>query len=349
MPEKKIHPEAGGAPENEKKSLRTNAYKLALLYTMKYLQEESDEDHPVNASAIGRYLRSLNLTSDRRTIYADIAVLNEFGLDILQSGGGKSGGYYLADREFELPELKLLVDAVQSSKFITEKKSAELIRKLSSLTSRDNAKKLSREVVIHNRVKTENENIFYTIDCIYEAIQSDRQVAFRYGTVTPDKEIVPRRGGARYQVSPWALIWSDENYYMVAYDDLAEKIKHYRVDKMLKTRMTSDRREGAAYFGKYDPAEVAKKTFGMFGGKDVQVTLHCENALAGVVIDRFGNDVRIVRDGETHFKAMVTIAVSPQFFGWLTAVGKGIMLESPASLKQEYLRYLRTLYESYEN
>lgn len=345
MPGKKK--ETGGAPEEEKKSRRANAHKLALLYTMKYLQEESDEEHPVNASAIVRYLTGLGVAADRRTIYADVEVLTEFGLDIIKTGGGKSGGYYLAAREFELPELKLLVDAVQSSRFITEKKSAELIRKLSSLTSRDSARELSREVFIQSRIKTENENIFYSIDCIYEAMRNDRQVAFRYGTVTPDKEMVPRRGGARYQVSPWALIWSDENYYMIAYDDLAEKIKYYRVDKMLKPRMTAEKRDGAAHFSEYNPAEVARKTFGMFGGEEAQVTLRCENEMAGVVIDRFGSDVRIVRDGETHFKAMMTVAVSPQFFGWLTAVGKGIVLESPSSVKQAYRRHLRELYDVY--
>lgn len=335
------------AEEKNRKSARANGHKLALLHMMKYLLEKSDDQHPVNASEISRYLESLGLPSDRRTIYTDAAVLTEFGMDILQADGGKNGGYYLAGREFELPELKLLADAVQSSRFITEKKSEQLIRKLASLTSEANAVQLSREVVNRNRLKTGNENIFYTVDCIYEAIRCDCQVAFRYGEMTPDKVLVPRRGGARYQVSPWALIWSDENYYMIAYDDLAEKIKYYRVDKMLKTRVTKDRREGGALFAEYDPAAIAKKTFGMFGGPDAQIVLRCENALAGVVIDRFGSDVRIVRDGDAHFRAYATVAVSPQFYGWLAAIGKGMQLESPVSVRNDFRNYLKSLQEMY--
>ena len=327
---------------------KTNGHKLALLYTMRYLLKESDENHPVNAGDISRYLEAHGLSANRRTIYADIAVLEEFGMDILMAEGGKSGGYYLASRDFELPELKLLVDAVQSSKFITEKKSATLIGKLSALTSAANARKLERTVYIRNRVKTENENIFYTVDTIHEAIQANKQIAFLYGEMTLDKKIVARRGGARYQVSPWALTWDDENYYMIAYDDLAEKIKFYRVDKMLKVRVVSDVREGAAYFKDFDLAAFAKKTFGMFGGHEEQVTLRCENHLAGVIVDRFGNDVRIIKDGDGHFKASATVDVSPQFFGWITGVGKALQLVAPESVRKEYLRYLKEVAAAYE-
>ena len=327
---------------------KTNGHKLALLYTMKYLLEESDEEHPVNAGDISRYLEANGLSANRRTIYADIAVLEEFGMDIIMAEGGKSGGYYLASRDFELPELKLLVDAVQSSKFITQKKSESLIAKLASLTSAANARKLERTVYIRNRVKTENENIFYTVDTIHEAIQENKQIAFLYGEMTPSKKVVARRGGARYQVSPWALTWDDENYYMIAYDDLAEKIKCYRVDKMLKARAVSDAREGAAFFKDFDLAAFSKKTFGMFSGHEEQVVLRCENHLAGVIVDRFGSDVHITKDGETHFRASVTVDVSPQFFGWITGVGKDLRLESPSSVRHEYLRYLKEVAGAYE-
>lgn len=327
---------------------KTNGHKLALLYIMKYLQEVSDEDHPVNAGDIGRYLKANGLYANRRTIYADIEALEEFGLDILVAEGGKSGGYYLADREFELPELKLLVDAVQSSKFITQKKTESLIGKLASLTSEANARKLEREVVIHNHLKTDNENIFYTVDTIHEAIQKNRQIAYRYGDLTPDKKMVPRRGGARYQVSPWALIWEDEKYYMIAYDDLAEKIKFYRVDKMLKVRVVPEERTGASQFREFDLASLSKRTFGMFAGREETVTLRCENHLAGVIIDRFGSDVRMARDGEDHFKAEPVVAVSPQFFGWLTAIGSGVQLVKPEAVRREYLDYIEAIAENYD-
>ena len=334
--------------EKEKSASKTNAHKLALLYTMKCLLEKSDEDHPVNAGDIARYLSECGLSADRRTIYGDVAVLEEFGLDILEKKGGKYGGYYIGSREFELPELKLLVDTVQSSKFITERKSAELIKKLSALTSETNAKKLSREVFIRNRVKTDNESIFYSVDSIHEAMQENKQVAFQYGEITPDKQVVPRRGGARYQVSPWALTWDDENYYMIAYDDLAERIKFYRVDKMLKTRVAQEERQGAALFADFDLAAFSKKTFGMYHGPEAEVTLLCENYLAGVVIDRFGSDVKMVREGNDRFRAVVTVAVSPQFFGWLTSIGKGMELVSPKSVREDYRQYLKELSDAYD-
>ena len=333
--------------ERESKAQKTNGHKLALLYTMRCLLEKSDEEHPVNAAEIARYLAAHGLAADRRTIYSDVALLEEYGLDILVAEGGKSGGYYLASRDFELPELKLLVDAVQSSKFITEKKSEELIGKLASLTSEENARKLSRAVFIRNRAKTENENIFYSVDSIHEAMQNDCQVAFQYGEMTPEKKIAARRGGARYQVSPWALTWDDENYYMIAYDDIAEKIKFYRVDRMLKTRVAAEKREGAALFRDFDLADFSKKTFGMFGGPDAQVTLRCENHLAGVVVDRFGGDVKITKDGADHFRASATVAVSPQFFGWLAAIGRSMELEGPPSVRREYRDYLKAVLADY--
>ena len=326
---------------------KANGHKLALLYTMKYLVEESDEDHPLNAADIARYLEGYDLHANRRTIYNDIVTLEAFGMDIIVAEGGKSGGYYLADREFELPELKLLVDAVQASKFITEKKTESLIDKLASLTSASNARKLERSVYIRNRAKAENENIFYTVDTIHEALQNDRQIAFRYGEMTPDKKLEARRGGARYQVSPWALTWNDENYYLIAYDDLAEKIKFYRVDKMLKVRVTEYAREGASLFKDFDLASFSKKTFGMFGGHEERVRLRCRNYLAGVIVDRFGSDVMMMRDGDEHFRANVVVAVSPQFFGWLAGIGSGIEIEEPTSVRNEYCQYLKGILAEY--
>ena len=333
--------------EKERGAARTNGHKLALLYTMKCLLENSDEDHPVNAGAISRYLQAHGLSANRRTIYSDVALLEEFGMDILVADGGKNGGYYLASREFELSELKLLADAVQASKFITEKKTGELIEKLGTLTSAAGAKQLERTVFVHNRVKTYNEKVFYSVDCIHRAMQTDCQVAFQYGETTPDRKVVPRRGGARYQVSPWALTWSDENYYMIAYDDLAEKIKFYRVDKMLRTRIVSDGREGASAFEDFDISSLTQRTFGMFGGPETRVTLRCENQLAGVITDRFGSEIRMTRDGEDHFIAVVPVSVSRQFFGWLTAIGNGLRLVEPASVRKQYMDYLSELLSEY--
>ena len=333
--------------ERENGTTRANAHKLALLHILRYLLERTDEAHPANATELGRYLAANGLPEDRRTIYTDVAILADFGLDVVVAEGGKNGGYYVASRDFELPELKLLVDAVQSSKFITERKSTELIGKLSRLTSAASAKQLVREVYVRNRAKTDNENIFYNIDSIYEAIHEDVQIAFQYGTITPAKQLVARRDGARYQVSPWALIWDDDSYYLIAYDDIAEKIKFFRVDRMLRVRLTKEKREGASHFADFDPAAFSKKMFGMYGGKDAQVTLRCEDRLASVIIDRFGMDVTIIPGKDGFFRAMMPVSVSPQFFGWVTGIGTGLVIESPSSVREEYLRYLRDVSAQY--
>ena len=321
--------------------------KLKMLYLVKIFSEETDDMHWLTMPEIIKKLEAYGVNADRKTLYRDIEELRNFGLDILTCKEDRRFYYYLASREFELSELKLLADAVQASKFITEKKTGELIEKLGTLTSAAGAKQLERTVFVHNRVKTYNEKVFYSVDCIHRAMQTDCQVAFQYGETTPDRKVVPRRGGARYQVSPWALTWSDENYYMIAYDDLAEKIKFYRVDKMLRTRIVSDGREGAAAFEDFDISSLTQRTFGMFGGPETRVTLRCENQLAGVITDRFGSEIRMTRDGEDHFIAVVPVSVSRQFFGWLTAIGNGLRLVEPASVRKQYMDYLSELLSEY--
>ena len=326
----------------------TNGHKLGLLYTMKYLLEETDDGHAVNASDISAYLKRAGLAADRRTIYADVEILRDFGLDILTKDTGNLGGYYIGSREFELPELKLLVDAVQCSKFITVRKSGELIAKLSSLTSKSNAGQLEREVFITGRGKTENENILYNVDSIYEAMNEDLQIAFQYGEYTPQKHLVPRKGGARYQVSPWGLAWDDEYYYMAAYDDMAEMMKHYRVDKMLKTRVTQEKRTGGEKYNHYDMAALSRKTFGMFGGEDTTVTLVCEDGLAGVIVDRFGNDAKLIPGKNGYFTVEAIVAVSPQFYGWVAAIGPGMEITAPEHVRTEFQTYLKNILKKYD-
>jgi len=276
------------------------------------------------------------------------AILQDFGLEVEQKETGGAGGYYIEGRQFELPELKILVDLVQSSKFITAKKSEELIRKISALTSAENARLLNREVFIKNRIKSENESIFYSVDAIHEAMNLDRQITFRYGELTPEKELVPKKGGALYQVSPWALTWDDENYYLIAYDEVAESIKHYRVDKMMKVNDVDERRIGGEKYRHFDLAEYARKTFGMYRGSDEKVVLNCANELAGVVIDRFGRDVMILKDGSDRFDVHVTVSVSPQFFGWITGIGPGMTIKSPENVREQYRDYLAEIAGNYQ-
>ena len=320
--------------------------KQALLIMMRELLAKTDEEHSLNATELGKILEKEGCPVDRRTIYANIEALETFGLDILKKEGN-TGGYYIASREFELPELKLLVDAVQASRFITEKKSGELIRKLSGLTNEQKARELNRTVFIRGRMKTENERIYYNVDAIHEAMSKDRQISFQYGEWTPKKRLAVKKGGARYQVSPWALTWDDENYYLIAFDEGAEIIKHFRVDKIVKLLDTAERRNGQQHFRDFDLARYVRKTFGMFGGKDAAVTLRCENHLAGVIIDRFGSGVMMIPEGDDFFHVTVEIAVSRTFYGWVTGIGAGMEILSPAEVREGYKEYLAEILGKY--
>jgi len=320
---------------------------LKSFYIMQILLERTDEMHSLNATQIRDILKSVySISIDRHTLYAEIEKLSDVGLDIMKLEG-KTSGYYVASRQFELPELKVLVDAVQSSRFITEKKSRELIEKLETLCSKEEAKQLDGQVVVYNRPKTVNETIYYNVDKLHSAIYQDLQIRFQYVEWTVQKKQAYRHDGAFYTVSPLHLVWDDENYYLIAFDENAKRTKHYRVDKMRSMEILGERRSQESVNDKTDLAGFAKKTFGMFGGRDQQIRLLCRNALAGVVIDRFGSDVWIVPRDEDHFLASVTVTVSPQFFGWVAAIGKDMKIEGPEEVKDEYRAYLEEILQEY--
>ena len=314
---------------------------------MNYLLQNSDEEHPITVNQTIQYLESNGIAAERKSIYDDIEALRVFGLDIVQGGSGKNAGYYIANRSFELPELKLLVDSVQSSKFITHKKTATLIKKIETLASIHEAQLLNRQVYVKNRIKTMNESIYYNIDAIQSGISQNKKIQFKYFEYTVQKTRHYRKDGAFYVVSPFAMTWDDENYYLVAYDAAAGIIKHYRVDKMQNTEILETNRKGEDSFKNFDLATFAKKTFGMYGGVDAEVTLECKNELAGVVIDRFGHDVWLIPQGKDHFKTRVLVSVSPQFFGWITGIGTGMKITGPENVKQQYKEYLLDVLRSY--
>lgn len=327
--------------------MAVNDTKLRTLRVMQILHDRTDENHILNATDITNILENeFGMKTDRRTIYSEIDTLQTFGLDIIQKKG-KTPGYYLADRQFELPELKLLVDTVQSAKFLTEKKSRELIRKLEHFCSRYEAEQLTRQVVIINRPKTNNETIYYNVDYIHTAIHENKKISFQYANWTPKKEMCLKRNGAYYVVSPWALTWDDENYYLVAYDEQSDMIKHYRVDKMQSMSVVEEARLGKECFENFNMADFAKKTFGMFGGHDTDVVLLCKNELAGVVLDRFGKDIWMMPADEHSFKVHVKVTVSRQFFGWLTGIGEEMQIVGPESVKEEYSEYLKKILNRY--
>ncbi len=321
--------------------------KLKMLYLRRILSEETDQDHGLSAQEIIDRLESCGVNEDRKALCKDLDELERFGLEICREQDGRSVLYHLNDRTFELPELKLLVDSVQASKFITEKKSRQLIRKLESLVSIHEAKHLHRQVLINGRVKTMNESIYYNVDMLHEAINSARQIRFHYGQWNIRKKIELRHGGAWYQVSPWCLMWDDENYYLVAYDAEDSMIKHYRVDKMLHLSILPLPREGKETFRQFDAAKYTKQVFGMFGGEVLRVSLEGRNDMVGVLIDRFGNDITIFPKDDNHFSASVDVAVSDHFLGWIFALGEGIRITGPEKLVSRMAEEARRLSEMY--
>ena len=322
--------------------------KLKLMYLAKIFAEETDEEHALTLPELTARLNARDVNADRKTLYLDLEELRRFGMDIISERRGHSTVYFLGAREFELPELKLLVDSVQAAKFITDRKSRELIRKLEGLVSVHQARQLHRQVLISGRVKTMNESIYYNIDRLHEAINADAQIRFQYYQWNVDKQMELRRNGAWYQVSPWALIWDDENYYLVGYDAGDDKIKHFRVDKMLRIRSTDERRAGKDSFKAFDSARYAKSLFGMYGGEETSVTLEGDNGMVGVVIDRFGKDVALVPVDEHRFEASVNVAVSPQFFGWIMALGGSVRITGPAPVVKQMQDAVRRLAEQYQ-
>jgi predicted DNA-binding transcriptional regulator YafY len=321
--------------------------KLKMLYLVKIFSEETDDLHQLTMPEIISRLASYGVNANRKTLYLDFEELRNFGLDIITNKVGHDYYYGLGSRDFELPELKLLVDSVQASKFITDKKSSELIKKLESLVSRYEGKQLQRQVVISGRVKAMNESIYYNIDRLHEAIGNGYQIRFKYYQWNVNKEMILRKDGAWYQVSPWALMWDDENYYLVAYDATDGKIKHYRVDKMLSISVTKEKRLGQEQFKRFDMPRYTKSLFGMYGGEIVKVTLEARNDMVGVIIDRFGKDILIAPVDSERFRVNVDVSMSNQFLGWIMAVGDGIKIIGPAAVVEKMREEVRRLADQY--
>ena len=321
--------------------------KLKMLYLMKIFYEETDDFNSLTMQQIIQKLAGYGVMADRKTLYVDFNELRSFGVDIIMEKLGRNSYYHLGKRNFELPELKLLVDAVQAARGITDKKSKELIKKLEGMVSKYQAKQLNRQVFIAGRVKTMNESIYYNIDTIHEAISSDRQVLFKYYKWDLQKKMKLRKEGDWFQVSPWVLLWDNEYYYMIAYDAENKMIKHYRVDKMLKIALADENREGKEQFRKLDITRYTKSLFGMFGGEETKVTLEADNALVNVIIDRFGKDIFINSVDENHFRTTVNVSVSNQFLGWIMALGDQIKIIGPEEVVEQMKDEIRKLSNLY--
>lgn len=314
---------------------KTSNQKLKIVYLMKIMMEKTDETHSITMSEIIEELKKYGINAERKSIYNDIECLRQYGMDLIGTQEKGTYCYHVGNRQFELAELKLLVDSVQSARFITVKKSNELIKKIEGFASEYEARQLHRQVYVAERIKTVNENIYYNVDMIHSAIAENSQIIFHYFQWNVDKEMELRRKGAYYTVSPWALSWTDEYYYMIAYDSEDNKIKHFRVDKMLHIEMTKRRREGHSMFRQFDMAVYVRKLFGMYDGEEQIVKIQCRNHLAGVIIDRFGKNVSLIKTDAEHFVANVKAAVSRPFLFWVMALGEDARIVGPEAVVKQ--------------
>ena len=321
--------------------------KLKMLYLAKLFIEQTDENHGITMPEIIAYLEKYDIDAQRKSIYSDIDALVDFGYDIIKEQRGKLTYYFLASRDFEVPELKLLVDAIQSSRFITTRKSRELIRKLETLVSEHDAKLLDREVYVAGRIKNMNESIYYGIDSIHSALNNNHKIRFHYFRWNVRGEQELGHNGDYYVVSPWALTWDNENYYLVAYDEDRNQLRHYRVDKMKDISELDEKRAGASLFKEQDKAVYTEKRFNMFNGEVKRVKLKCKNHLSNVIVDHFGLEERMRPLDENHFTVNVDVAVSPHFLGWLVALGDDVEILEPTDVVEEmksHIDRIRSLY-----
>ena len=318
--------------------------KTKLLHLARMLLRQTDEDHPLTVAQIIEALAREDIKAERKSIYDDLEALRLFGLDV-QCRKGKTPGWFIGSREFELPELKLLMDAVQSSRFITQKKSDALIRKLESLASIHQAGQLQRQVYVSGRIKVMNESIYYNVDKLHTAIAAQKAITFKYFDYDIARQKVFRREGKRYVVSPYGLIWNNENYYLVAFDHANRDMRHYQVDKMTEIAVTCLGREGKEQYPDFQLAQYGQKHFGMYSGPEWKVTLRGRRDKAGLVWDRFGQDVILVPDGEDHFTVTLPVVISPQFFGWLMGLDGSLTLTAPREAVQAYRQKLTAALE----
>lgn len=308
-----------------------NESQYGLLLLQRYLYEHTDDQHPASVADILAFWQEHGIQAGRKSVYSAIEVLQSSGMDIVCVKSTQNR-YFVGERMFELPELKLLVDAVESSRFITAKKSERLIEKLGKLTSESHARQLDRHIYMDGTAKPENECIYYSVDEIHNAIQEKRQITFQYYEYTPQKEKILKHNGYRYQFSPYALIWSRDCYYAVGWSEKHGKIAQFRVDRMTAVEPLE---HTAVQTPDFDPAEYVRKVFGMYPDNLCTVELLCDNEVMRSVIDRFGEEVSTVTADDGHFKAIVEVAPSPPFFAWVFTFCGKIQILGPAEVLDE--------------
>ena len=321
---------------------QSDSKKLIPIYLQKIFLEKTDKTHFIRMPEILAELEKKGVTADRRTIYTNISLLEavDFHIEGVQEKGNYK--YHLPERTFDSNELKILIDSVAASKFLTEKKSRELIKKLKTLGSTFDNESFNRRVLLDKRVKSMNDRIFKNLDTIYAAISTNSQITFQYMRWNPQRTFDILRSGKEFAASPYAVSMNDDNYYLIAYDARTQGLRHYRIDKMQSIKLTYETREGKEHFETFDMVEYSKKAFGMFAGKEETVSIEAPNLLAGVLIERFGDSVRIrpSLERKDFFVARMTVYTSIQFYSWLLGLGKEVKILSPDSVREEYIKYL---------
>ena len=320
--------------------------KLKLIYLVRIMEERTDKYHGLTLPEISSALADFGVSAERKSLYDDIEALRLCGYDIKVTRDSHVR-YYLDNRRFDLAELRLMTDAVQSSKFLTPKKSRELIKKIGDLGSRYESAQLNKQDFSANRLKTENEEIYNNIVTLHTAIAENKRIRCKYFEWNANKQRILRKNGDEYILSPWALSWDDEFYYLVAYDSDAEKIKHFRVDKMIKVKMLDEAREGGQSVEDFDVAVYSQRVFNMYGGEPTNVRILADNSLAGVVLDRFGTDVTILNHGDK-FEFCTKVMISPTFYSWVFGFGNKMEILSPDEVVSEAERLAREIVAVYD-
>lgn len=324
------------------KSLETVKNKGRILALLQYLYKYTDEEHAVTTNELIEILSQAGYSANRKTVKDDIDIISEAGFDVITIKSS-SNAFFWGSRTFELPELKLLVDAVSSSRFISNKKSEQLIDKLATLTSEQLSQQLIQRIYTKERIKTNNNQLYYVIDKITDAIQSGRKVQFRYTEYNADKEKVLRNDGELYINSPYALLWNEDYYYMIGYSEKREKVVTFRVDRMIEPKILNE--DAYPEPAEFHITDFIRKVFEMFDGEEETVTLECENALMNTIVDRFGEEVETKRISESKFEAKVSVSASKTFYGWVFQFGGQIKITRPEHIRKEYLDMAKAVME----
>ena len=324
-----------------------NATRIKLLKIWEILCQETDEEHPIESTELIEKLAEMDIHCERKTIYRDIETLIECGYEVM-CVRGKKNQYYVLDRSFDLPELHIMLDAVQAASFITPQKTKQLVDKIADLAGSRKGEVIKRNLVAFNITKNTNEQIYYSVDEIVRAISKKKKIEFKYFDYDANHKKVYRKDGNKYIMNPYSTVLSDDNYYLLGYNDKHKNIMHFRVDRMDNVRMLEDDIVPLDNNNEFDVTKHKREVFGMFTGSEESVRFVVHKSLLDVIFDRFGSDVKLIKYDEENYMFTADVQVSPIFIGWCCAFGKKVKVVSPANVVEQVKEYVKNIYEQYE-